>query len=104
MTTESGCRVSSEELAHDRATEDRSARRDALYLEKCQAFRDQLTQGEIAEACGLFADMDGGQRIVEAYRSGDLPFLGMMVNAAISSWIAIQASKEVERVIDRGDV
>jgi hypothetical protein len=70
------CRVSIEEERHDRQTTERQKRIDALYVEAVKQYQNELHAGEIGE----------------------------IMSGAIGSWIAVQASKEVERVIDRGDV
>lgn len=104
MTTETGCRITTEELKHDRDREARQKRIDTLFAEKRRQFEAELTRGDIAEAAALFADMDAGDKAVSAYHADDYPELGLLLSAAISSWLTLQASKEVERMIDRGEV
>lgn len=98
------CRVSIEEERHDRETTDRQKRIDALYIEKVAQYQNELHAGEIGEACSYFGEADEvlQKRLVAAYHARDFQALGEIVSGAIGSWIALQASKEVERAKERG--
>lgn len=98
--------VSIEEPAYDARVERRSKRIDALMLEMVKQYTNELHAGEIGEACSYFGEADEltQKRLVEAFHANDFEALGVIVYGAVSSWIALQASKEVERKIDRGDV
>lgn len=101
-----GCRVSIDEEKHDRESTARQKRIDALYIDKVAQYQNELHAGEIGEACSYFGEADEvlQKRLVAAYHARDFQALGEIMSGAIGSWIAEQASKEVERVIDRGDV
>lgn len=100
------CRVSIEERAHDIAQETRSARIDALMLEMVNQYQNELHAGEIGEACSYFGEADEvtQKRLVAAYHARDFQVLGEIVSGAIGSWIALQASNEVQKKVDKGDV
>lgn len=100
------CRVSIEEERHDRQTAERQKRVDALYVEAVKQYQNELHAGEIGEACSYFgeADEELQKRLVRAYHARDFQALGEILSGAIGSWIALQASKEVQKKVDKGDV
>lgn len=104
MTTETGCRVSAEELKYDRISDELRRRIDSAYREKRAQFALEITPGEVAEAADFLAEKDDAEKIVSAYLSGNIIELGRQLNSAIESWLSYQASKEVERMIERGEV
>ena len=100
------CRVEIEERAHDIAQETRSARIDSLMMEMVKQYQNGLHAGEIGEACSYFGEADEAaqKRLVAAYHARDFQALGEIVSGAIGSWIALQASNEVQKKVDKGDV
>lgn len=104
MTTETGCRVSAEELKHDRDGEERQARINAKFVEMRQQYQNEITAGEIAEAiseCSFESALDD---LVAAYKDRDFAEMGIALSPIIGGWIYKKASKEVGRMIDRGDL
>lgn len=104
MTTETGCRVSVDELKHDRDSDARSRRIEALYVEKLREFRNGVTFGDMSEAISECGHASTLEKLVTAYRRSDYTEIGIMLTAITNTWTAFQASKEVERMIERGEV
>lgn len=104
MTTETGCRVSVDELKHDRDGEAFQKRRAVAYVVANGEFWDRLTAGEVGEAVADCPSDEVAGALIAAIQAADFSGIGAAVYAMTGHWVMTQANKEVDRMIERGEV